>query len=284
MKLYSEWNIDTFFSIFVHCDIIDIFCVHWTQPNLVIVKNQHVKTPQHSCWQWLHFFCIDSKSCSLAIRHSRFITTLPLDISLQYLNNDCVEALFIVLCCVVVLQCLLHLRMFFGKSETACPGGVERFNRSSYHITNEKKNWRGSKTLCESKGAQLLVISSTEEEVSWIQLIFHTVRIAVFPLLLCMNKWVQFTPYIKSSFVSTCKWHIVIRHQIDGINAIVWYQNWFKCLANRNTGIRHQIRSSKWRKSLDWSENQRYWEELGMGGWDTTDPRAVCIHDIITSL
>ncbi|XP_067106420.1 CD209 antigen-like protein C [Osmerus mordax] len=48
--------------------------------------------------------------------------------------------------------------------EGPCPQGWQRFSSSFYHISTEDKSWAESRQDCKSKGADLVVIDSREEQ------------------------------------------------------------------------------------------------------------------------
>uniref|UniRef100_A0A8C4HT56 Uncharacterized protein n=1 Tax=Dicentrarchus labrax TaxID=13489 RepID=A0A8C4HT56_DICLA len=50
--------------------------------------------------------------------------------------------------------------------KTCCPANWMKFSRSCYLISTTMANWDGSKAFCESHDAQLVIISSFEEQVS----------------------------------------------------------------------------------------------------------------------
>ncbi|XP_076027208.1 uncharacterized protein LOC143016656 [Genypterus blacodes] len=79
--------------------------------------------------------------------------------------------------------------------ETICPNGTKRFNGSCYHITNWKGSWWMSKNYCEHEGAQLLVISSTEEEEFVFKNVLESKERAWIGLRIRnAEKWVDGTP------------------------------------------------------------------------------------------
>ncbi|XP_028453877.1 C-type lectin domain family 4 member A-like [Perca flavescens] len=50
--------------------------------------------------------------------------------------------------------------------EKCCTDGWTTFGRSCYFKSNEKKDWDGSRTDCQHRGANLVVINNKEEQVS----------------------------------------------------------------------------------------------------------------------
>ncbi|XP_063076424.1 CD209 antigen-like protein A [Engraulis encrasicolus] len=74
--------------------------------------------------------------------------------------------LYIIVVVSFLLLCVLQasLNVYFWHAGKSCPTGWLHFGSSCYYISNKHKNWTESREACQKMDAELMIISSPEEQ------------------------------------------------------------------------------------------------------------------------